>query len=200
MAKRLETRFNNYLDDDKITQFVADIEAQYEKLASHKAAAAADCKPFQRRIKDIYKTAESMGVNTDALKAIIKTREYERKSQDLIDELNIGERDEYARIKDALGDYGSTPLGSAAIKQAENIVEIPRAKTVPDQVAANLERLKGIKQAEAESESEPKKKSRGWPKGKPRGKHGLAPASSSAALDSSSFKTFPRSTARNSSG
>ena len=71
-----------------------------EKLEEEKRATATD-------ISGLYKEAEGAGFNAKALRAMITDR---RKDQEI-----VREREDTKRIyKEALGDFSSTPLGTAA--------------------------------------------------------------------------------------
>lgn len=137
MATKLETKKPNGFDPDQVKSFVADIEAEFDKLASETGAYMNRAKVIRGRIDDVYKSAKAMGVPKAPLKAVIKARELERKLKNIPDDFeDIDERDKYQLIRDALGDFASTPLGEAASALPENITSLA------DAAATNVGRLK----------------------------------------------------------
>ncbi len=141
MARKLELKKTTGFDPGRVKEFVEYIESEFDKLASEKGAYMERAKVIRGRIDDIYKTAKAMGLPKAPLKAVIKERELERKLKaipDAFDEME--EREKYNLIRDALGDFASTPLGEAASSPPENVTNFA------DAVEKNVERLKrGIK-------------------------------------------------------
>jgi uncharacterized protein (UPF0335 family) len=136
MAKRLQPRQTNGYDEDRVKAFVSEIEDEFEKLESEKGTYMAAAKAIRARIKDVYQTANSMGIDKTALKAVINRRVLERKIAMGRDDLEADSRDKYDLIRDALGDFASTPLGEAATDAASLDSSV---------VAANIEHLSGVR-------------------------------------------------------
>jgi uncharacterized protein (UPF0335 family) len=131
MAKRLQPRQTNGYDEARVKAFVAEIEDEFDKLESEKGSYMVAAKAIRARIKDVYQTANSMGIDKAALKAVINRRLLERKIAMGRDDLEVDSRDKYDLIRDALGDYASTPLGEAASNVArivENVSRLQRIK------------------------------------------------------------------------
>ncbi|MCI0598732.1 MAG: hypothetical protein L0Y60_04295 [Beijerinckiaceae bacterium] len=141
MARKLELKKTNGFDPDRVKGFVADIEAEFDNLASEKDAYMERAKVIRGRIDDIYKTAKALGVPRGPLKAVIKERELERRLEAIPESFaESEEREKYNLIMDALGDFASTPLGEAAASPPENVTSLA------DAVTTNVARLKrGIK-------------------------------------------------------
>ena len=142
MAKKLESaKQTNGFNPERIRGFVSEIEQEFDKLASEKGAFMERCKVIRSRIDDVYKSAKAVGVPKTPLKAVVKTRKLERDLKDIRDDLeDIDERDKYDLIREALGDFASSPLGQAASTPPGSEFE-----GVGDIVAQNVERLRGIK-------------------------------------------------------
>lgn len=143
MAKKLESKKQtNGFDPERIRGFVSEIKQEFDKLASEKGAFMERCKVIRTAIDDVYKSAKAQGVLKAPLKAVVKTLKLERDLKDIRDDLDdIDYRNQYDLIRDALGDFASSPLGQAASTPPQS-----EAVAVGAIVAKNVERLRGIKE------------------------------------------------------
>jgi uncharacterized protein (UPF0335 family) len=117
MAKRLKlVKQTNGYNEEQVKSFVSEIEDELDKIATGKGEYMAFCKNIRGRIQDVYKTANGMGIDKDALKAVIAARAMERKIAMARDGLDHDGRDNYDLIRQALGDFATTALGEAALR------------------------------------------------------------------------------------
>jgi F0F1-type ATP synthase membrane subunit b/b' len=95
--------------------FVARIEERLGVLDHHKADYKAAVRLIREDIKLIIDDAKQAGIPKRELKAVVRTRELERRVAAVRDELETVERETFDQIRMALGDFGDTPLGQAAL-------------------------------------------------------------------------------------
>jgi uncharacterized protein (UPF0335 family) len=98
--------------------FLKRVEGVLDDLASLKGKYMADAKALRGDIKEIYKDAKAEDVPVRALKGLVKYRELERKQNALADELEDEDADAFETLVEALGAFGDTPLGQAALDLA----------------------------------------------------------------------------------
>jgi uncharacterized protein (UPF0335 family) len=108
----------NGYDEEQIKLFMERIDACFDELATLTGEHMNRCKGPRKRIVEIVDEAKAAGINKKAMKAKIKARDYERKMAKLREDLEADEQDSFDRISEALGDYGTTPLGEATLRRA----------------------------------------------------------------------------------
>lgn len=108
-------RHGNGYDPDLIVQYVRSIE----ELAQDKEQAQSEfmhrAKAITAEIKEVYDAAKESGIPRKELKAVVRTRELERKVEAERQKLEPEEQDTYDMIRHALGDFADSPLGAAAL-------------------------------------------------------------------------------------
>lgn len=106
--------------DNSVEQrWVGEIERHFETLDSLRGSYMNECRQVRELIADCYARAKDAGLPKRALKAVIKTREMQRKIDALREDLcEDGLDEDYDRIRTALGDFADTPLGANALKDA----------------------------------------------------------------------------------
>jgi uncharacterized protein (UPF0335 family) len=114
----LEAKTNGF-DPNVVNDLVSRIEDQLSELLTLRSEYMLKCKGPRGTIKDIYTQAKEAGIPRKELRLVIEERETSRRLKAKFDELDLDERAQVEMIRDALGDYGSTPLGQAAIARAE---------------------------------------------------------------------------------
>jgi uncharacterized protein (UPF0335 family) len=102
---------NIHPTDDLVKETCAQIEALYGELETLKGEYMEQCKELREQMQDTYADAKSRGVDTKALKAVVKIRKLERKIG-AIEEGDVGEAYDNYRAK--IGHWGETPLAKAA--------------------------------------------------------------------------------------
>lgn len=115
MAKQATT---NTPDADHVKNAVLQIEQQLANLASERGVYMQKCKKIRDVMGQNYDTAVERGISKKLLKTIVKERELERRIDGLTADLEPDERTELEMLVEKLGDFGSLPLGKAAIEAA----------------------------------------------------------------------------------
>lgn len=87
------------------------IDADLETL---KAEYMNECKALREDKKDILEIANQAGADKTAIKAVLKTRKLQKKIHDVEDGLQLDGGQLYESYMEAVGDWGSTPLGQAS--------------------------------------------------------------------------------------
>jgi F0F1-type ATP synthase membrane subunit b/b' len=95
--------------------FVERIEWRLSDLDKHKAEYKAMAKVIREDIALVIDDARRAGIPKRELKAVVKSRELERRIAAVRDELATVERETFDQIRMALGDFSDTPLGQAAL-------------------------------------------------------------------------------------
>jgi uncharacterized protein (UPF0335 family) len=71
-------------------------------------AAREDCSEHRDDLKQLFKDAKNDGYSAKVLKAVVAARKARRK-------LSAGDKDQFDKVRHALGDFSTTPLGQAAV-------------------------------------------------------------------------------------
>ena len=111
------TATNGY-DKDQLNGYLAEVAEQDDELLSLRGEYMAACKGPRGKIKQILVRAKEDGINMPALRALLDKRRDERKQDRRVADLEMDDRSAYDMMLDALGEYGSTPLGQAALDRA----------------------------------------------------------------------------------
>jgi hypothetical protein len=116
MAERAAKAGNSGLGDpEKLKGFVSEIEEAHERLLKLRMDYMTKCKVPRGDIKAILDAAKDAGVPKASLRAVVKSRELERKAVRQRDDLaDLDLQAKYDAIRHALGDLADTPLGKAA--------------------------------------------------------------------------------------
>ena len=118
MAKKANEATNTP-DPEDVQRAVRNIEDRYVELASEKGGYMLRCRHIRDRMKGDYESAAERGISQKLLKLIIKERELERRIDGLAGDLEHDERSELEMLMEKLGDFGSLPLGLAAIDKVK---------------------------------------------------------------------------------
>jgi hypothetical protein len=119
MAKQAKQAAPAQGDNSVEQRWVREIEKHHGTLDSLKGSYMNECKQVREMIADCYARAKDAGLPKRALKAVIKTRELQRKIDDMRADLcEDGLDEDYDRIRERLGDLADTPLGANALKNA----------------------------------------------------------------------------------
>lgn len=118
MARKANEAINTP-DDEDVKASVAAIEHGLADLASERGRYMSLCKKIRETMASDYEDAANKGIDKKLLKKIIRERELERKIDALVLDLEPDQTAELDMLKDKLGDFVGTPLGSAALQRAE---------------------------------------------------------------------------------
>jgi uncharacterized protein (UPF0335 family) len=110
---------NGGVDGETIRKYLGQIDKADDKLVKLKVEHMSACKGPRGQIRGVMKEARESGINMPALRAIIAAHRSERKIDQRIDELEADDRADYDAMLEALGAFGDTPLGEAALRKAK---------------------------------------------------------------------------------
>jgi Arc/MetJ-type ribon-helix-helix transcriptional regulator len=109
----------NGFDREKLQDIVGRIEQCFADLLSERGAYMNRCRGIREGITAAYDDAKAQGIPKKELRALVKTRELERKIAAQFAELEADEQQNYQMIQEALGDFADSPLGAAAVERAK---------------------------------------------------------------------------------
>jgi uncharacterized protein (UPF0335 family) len=115
MAEETDTADTNGFNEQQVKGIVGRIEQHLADLLSERGAYMNRCRGIREGITAAYDDAKAHGIPKKELKALIRTRELERKIEQTRDDLENDERETFEQLQEALGDFGNTPLGQAAV-------------------------------------------------------------------------------------
>lgn len=104
-------------DQEKVKGIVSQIEGHLGDLLSERGAYMNRCRGIREAITSVYDDAKAMGIPKKELRAIIRTRELERKIEQTREDLEADERETFEQLSEALGDFANTALGQAAVRR-----------------------------------------------------------------------------------
>jgi len=110
---------SNNFKASELKAFINRIENVDTEIASVTGSFMSEVKGLKEDKKEIFAEAKDHGIPLKALKAELKLRALDRDKAKVVAGLEEDDRETLEMIQDALGDLASTPLGSAALKQAE---------------------------------------------------------------------------------
>ena len=112
-------RGSNGINGDQLKGYLEEIDSADDKLLQLKAEHMAACKGPRKRIKETMGEAKRDGVNMASFRTIVAAHRAERKIEERIAALEADDKADFESMQQALGDYGDTPLGAAALAKAK---------------------------------------------------------------------------------
>jgi hypothetical protein len=116
MAK--QRKGSNGATPDQIKNVFDEVLRCHAELATERGAYMQRCGQIRKEIADVYEGAEDYGINRRALKAKVKEHQLQVKLLAIREALEDDDRSEFDQCTEALGDFGGTPLGAAALDGA----------------------------------------------------------------------------------
>ena len=110
---------SNSFDRDQLVGFLDEIKLNDDKLLELKIDYMQRCKEPRAQIREIMAVAKEAGVNMKALRTKIAGVRADNAHERRIAKLEADDLADFEEIERVLGDYGSTPLGEAALKRAK---------------------------------------------------------------------------------
>lgn len=135
MARILEGR--NRANADEMASFVDKFEELEKEVLREKMSYMERCRRIRSQQKDLLDDAKSQGLPKNVLKSVVKAREYDRKAEALMEELEDDAAQIFKDIRQALGDYADLPLGQAAVAR-EEVTDDERTAAVVQAVKDDL--------------------------------------------------------------
>jgi F0F1-type ATP synthase membrane subunit b/b' len=109
----------NGFDGDQIKGYLDEIAVADNELLSLKSDYMLKCKGPRAQIREIMAAAKEAGTNMKALREVVADDRTRRRRERRIAALEADDLQDYEAMCEALGDYGTTPLGAAALKRAK---------------------------------------------------------------------------------
>jgi len=106
-------------DNNELRSYLEQIDEQDDVLASLRGEYMNKCKGPREAIREVLTTAREAGVNMKAFRVLLTGHRQERKQEARIAELETEDAQAHQEMCEALGEFGDTPLGEAAIKGAK---------------------------------------------------------------------------------
>jgi hypothetical protein len=113
----MDEHTNGYAET--LNGFLDQVAKQDVELASLRGEYMAACKGPRQRIKEILATAKESDINMVAFRQLLTKRRDELAQERRIADLEDDDRSAYDQMLDALGEFGDTPLGKAALDRAK---------------------------------------------------------------------------------
>jgi|SRR5215471_8084239 len=110
--------FNGFNGGD-LRGYLSEIAAVDGALLELKSAYMNQCKKPKGKIREIMLAAKEAGMNMKALRELIADDRAKRARKRRVDALEPDDADDYQAMVDALGAFGDTPLGTAALERAK---------------------------------------------------------------------------------
>ena len=112
-----EVARTNGLNPDQVKDFVGRVEALQSDIDRIMDAAKNECAPLREDIGHVKKAANDVGLSRKPLNTCISVRRKLRNATKQIRNLDEGQLEDYGQMEEALGDFGATELGFAALER-----------------------------------------------------------------------------------
>lgn len=110
---------SNGYDGDKLERCLTAIDRQDDELDTLKGEYMQRCKGPRERIKELIAAIGENDINLVAFRVLLKKHRSDRRQEKRVAGLEADDADAYELMREALGDFGETELGQAALKRAE---------------------------------------------------------------------------------
>ncbi len=110
---------SNSFDGKQLETYLKAIDKADDRLIKLKVEHMEACKGPRGSIRGVMKEARASGVNMQALRTVIAKHRAERKIELRISELEADDAADYEAMQEALGEFGDTDLGKAALRKAK---------------------------------------------------------------------------------
>jgi hypothetical protein len=110
---------SNGYDGDELQRYLDAIAREDDELDRLKGEHMSACKGPRGRIKDTKKAAREAGINMTAFNTVLAKYRDDRAQERRVAELEPDDADAYELMREALGEFGETELGQAALRKAK---------------------------------------------------------------------------------
>jgi hypothetical protein len=110
---------HNPHDAEALQRFLNEISREHDKLDTLRASYMAECKGPRNRIKETMKGAKESGVSMVAFRELVEQHLWDRRQAKRLEDFEDDDRDSFEKMNEALGAFGDTPLGEAALARAK---------------------------------------------------------------------------------
>ena len=109
----------NGFDAEALQSCLAAIDQADDDLLQLKSEHMSACTAPRAKIKETMKAAREAGLAMPAFRAVVAAHRAERKVAARLEELEADDRDQFEEMQRALGAFGDTPLGQAALNRVK---------------------------------------------------------------------------------
>lgn len=124
-------RGTNGFNSEELKQHLDEIDAADDELLELKMSHMTKCKGPREKIRNAMAAAKEAGLNMSSFRTVVAAHRAERKIEARIAELEADDQADFELMQQALGAFGETPLGEAALARA-------KAKQRGDKVMSSL--------------------------------------------------------------
>jgi len=108
----------NGYDAEELGRYLHSIDSADDELDSLRGAHMAACKGPRGRIKDTLAAVREAEISMAAFRTVLAEHRDKRKQAKRVAALEADDANAYDLMREALGDFGDTPLGQAALDRA----------------------------------------------------------------------------------
>jgi hypothetical protein len=109
----------NGYDGDELQRYLNAIDREDDELASLKGEYMERCKGPRSRIRDLMSTVREAEINMAGFRVLLKKHRSDRRLEQRVAALEEDDGAAYKLMREALGDFGDTELGQAALRRAK---------------------------------------------------------------------------------
>jgi uncharacterized protein (UPF0335 family) len=113
-------KHSNGYDSKQLEGYLSEIARVDDQLASLKGDYMQRCRAPREQIKEILDSAKEAGINMVAFRQVLAKHRDTRKQDRRIADLEADDASAYELMLQALGEFGDTPLGKAALDRAKD--------------------------------------------------------------------------------
>ncbi|NEH72311.1 hypothetical protein [Rhizobium leguminosarum] len=135
MARVLEGR--NRATPEEMASFVDKYEQLEQEVLREKMSFMERCRRIRKAQSELLDDGKTQGLPKNVLKAVVKAREYARKADSLMEDLENDAQEIFKDIRQALGDFADLPLGAAAVEREET-TDDDRTTAIVDAVKSDM--------------------------------------------------------------
>lgn len=105
--------------NSKIADYFAEIDLFDDEIDRLRGTYLERCKGPREAIREILQSVKDADLNVIAFKILLREHRELRRHEKRVAELDLVDKSDYESMAAALGDFGATPLGDAALKKAK---------------------------------------------------------------------------------
>jgi hypothetical protein len=109
---------SNGFDGEMLGRYLDEIDKQDDKLLQYASEHMERCKGPRGKIKEVMQQAKDDGLNMAAFRLSVRKHRGARKINDKLMQLEADDAADFEEMQKALGEFGETELGQAALKRA----------------------------------------------------------------------------------
>jgi hypothetical protein len=116
--KTMAAAGSNGFDGEMLGRYLNEIDKQDDKLLQYASEHMTRCKGPRGKIREVMERAKEVGLNMSAFRLSVRKHRSERKVYAKLAALETDDAADFLAMQEALGEFGGTELGQAALKRA----------------------------------------------------------------------------------